>query len=101
MDLVFSILTMVRGHEESVTKSRRMLAAFEQKRRDAVNGTERNPFTRMLPAWLRWNETTRQYEVIEDRAKIVRESSLRRTLAGANTVSPAPSTNNRSRPELS
>ena len=27
----------------------------------------------MLPAWLRWNETTRQYEVIEDRANIVRE----------------------------
>ena len=73
MDLVFSILTMVRGHEESVTKSRRMLAVFEQKRRDAANKTERNPFTRMLPAWLRWNETTRQYEVIEDRANIVRE----------------------------
>jgi DNA invertase Pin-like site-specific DNA recombinase len=73
MDLVFSILTMVRGHEESVTKSRRMLAAFEQKRRDAVNGTERNPFTRMLHAWLRWNETTRQHEAIEDRAEIVRD----------------------------
>jgi DNA invertase Pin-like site-specific DNA recombinase len=73
MDLVFSILTMVRGHEESVTKSRRMLAVFEQKRRNAANKTERNPFTRMLPAWLRWNETTRQYEVIEDRANIVRD----------------------------
>jgi DNA invertase Pin-like site-specific DNA recombinase len=73
MDLVFSILTMVRGHEESVTKSRRMLAVFERKRLDAANRTERNPFTRMRPAWLRWNETTRQYEVIEDRANIVRD----------------------------
>ena len=73
MDLVYSILTMVRGHEESVTKSRRMLAVFQRKRRDAANGTERNPFTRMLPAWLRWNETTRQHEVIEDRANIVRD----------------------------
>jgi DNA invertase Pin-like site-specific DNA recombinase len=74
MDLVFSILTMVRGHEESATKSRRMLAAYERKRVDAANGTERsNPFTRMLPAWLRWNETTRQHEVIEDRADILRD----------------------------
>jgi hypothetical protein len=73
MDLVYSILTMVRGHEESVTKSRRMLAVFERKRLDAANGTERNPFTRMLPAWLRWNETTRQHEVIGDRADILRD----------------------------
>jgi DNA invertase Pin-like site-specific DNA recombinase len=62
MDLVFSILTMVRGHEESATKSRRMLAAYERKRLDAANGTERKPFTRMLPAWLRWDETTRKHE---------------------------------------
>jgi Recombinase/Recombinase zinc beta ribbon domain len=50
-----------------------MLAVFERKRLDAANGTERNPFTRMLPAWLRWNETTRQHEVIEDRANILRD----------------------------
>ena len=73
MDLVYSILTMVRGHEESATKSRRMLAAYERKRLDAVNGTERNPFTRMLPAWLQWNDTTRKHEVIEDRANILRD----------------------------
>jgi DNA invertase Pin-like site-specific DNA recombinase len=73
MDLVFSILTMVRGHEESVTKSRRMLAVFERKRLDAANGTGRKPFTRMLPAWLRWNETERRHEVIEERAHIVRD----------------------------
>jgi DNA invertase Pin-like site-specific DNA recombinase len=73
MDLVFSILTMVRGHEESATKSRRMLAAYERKRLDAADGTERNPFTRMLPAWLRWNEATRQREVIEDRGEVLRD----------------------------
>jgi DNA invertase Pin-like site-specific DNA recombinase len=72
MDLVFSILTMVRGHEESATKSRRMLAAYERKRLDAANGAERNPFTRMLPAWLQWNEETRKHTVIEDRANILR-----------------------------
>ena len=27
----------------------------------------------MLPAWLRWNETSRQHEAIEDRAEIVRD----------------------------
>jgi hypothetical protein len=72
MDLVFPFLTMVRGHEESATQLRRMLAAYERKQLDTANGTERNPFTRMLPAWLRWNETTRQRQVIEDRAEILR-----------------------------
>jgi DNA invertase Pin-like site-specific DNA recombinase len=73
MELIIAILTMVRGHEESVTKSRRMLAVFERKRRDAANGSERRPFTKMLPAWLQWNETKQQYDVIEDRANIVRD----------------------------
>jgi DNA invertase Pin-like site-specific DNA recombinase len=72
MDLVFSILTMVRGHEESATKSRRMLAD-ERKRLDAAHGTERNPFTGMLPAWLQWCEETRKHEVIEDRVNILRD----------------------------
>jgi DNA invertase Pin-like site-specific DNA recombinase len=80
-ELIIAILTMVRGHEESVTKSRRMLAVFERKRRDAANRTERGPFTRMLPAWLRWDETTQQYDVIEDRANIVRDI-LAKTDAG-------------------
>jgi DNA invertase Pin-like site-specific DNA recombinase len=73
MELIIAILTMVRGHEESVTKSRRMLAVFERKRLDAANGTERGPFTRMLPAWLRWNEAERRHEAIEERACIVRD----------------------------
>jgi DNA invertase Pin-like site-specific DNA recombinase/F0F1-type ATP synthase epsilon subunit len=73
MDLVYSILTMVRGHEESATKSRRMLAAYERKRLDAANGTERNPFTRMLPAWLRWNKASQQHEADRDRAEILRD----------------------------
>jgi hypothetical protein len=50
-----------------------MLAAYERKRLDAANGTARSPFTRMLPAWLCWNETTGRHEVIEDRAAILRD----------------------------
>ena len=49
-----------------------MLAAYERKRLDASNRTERKPFTRILPAWLRWNETARQHEAIEDRADTLR-----------------------------
>jgi DNA invertase Pin-like site-specific DNA recombinase len=47
-DLIIAILTMMRGREESLTKSRRLSAAYERKRADAASGTERKPFTRMV-----------------------------------------------------
>jgi DNA invertase Pin-like site-specific DNA recombinase len=72
-DLIVAILTMMRGHEESMVKSHRVRKAYERKRADAANGTERVPFTRMLPGWLRWNEKKRCHEVVKERAAILKD----------------------------
>jgi DNA invertase Pin-like site-specific DNA recombinase len=73
MDLMYALMVMSRGHEESATKSRRVAAAFEKKRKDAASkGPQLQPFTRMLPGWLCWNETKHKHELIKDRAAILR-----------------------------
>jgi DNA invertase Pin-like site-specific DNA recombinase len=72
-DLVFSILIMIRGHEESATKSRRMQSVYEKKRAEAAtNGGQGKPFTRMLPGWLRWSPETQRTEVIKERTRVLR-----------------------------
>jgi DNA invertase Pin-like site-specific DNA recombinase len=71
-DLIVSIAVMMRGHEESATKSRRVTDAYDRKRKAAAEHTENGkPFTRMLPAWLTWNEDTQRHEAIPDRAAVV------------------------------
>ncbi len=71
-DLIISIVMMMRGHEESTTKSRRLSDAYERKRKDAASGRATKPFTRMLPAWIRWNDDKRTHELIPERAKVLR-----------------------------
>jgi DNA invertase Pin-like site-specific DNA recombinase len=72
-DLIVSIAVMMRGHEESATKSRRVTDAYDRKRKAAAEHTENGkPFTRMLPAWLTWNEDTQRHEAILERAAVVR-----------------------------
>jgi DNA invertase Pin-like site-specific DNA recombinase len=73
-DLIISITIMMRGNEESVTKGNRIAAKNEKKRTDAAAGalTDR-PFTRMLPAWLRWDNDEKKHSLIPQRAAVVRE----------------------------
>jgi DNA invertase Pin-like site-specific DNA recombinase len=70
-DLILAIVLMMRGHEESATKSRRVTDAFDRKRKAAAQRTESRPFTRMLPAWLEWREDTHSVAPITDRAGAV------------------------------
>ena len=70
-DLIISIVIMMRGNEESTTKSRRVADAYERKRTDAAQRTERRPFTRMLPAWLRWNGEAKLIEAVPERAAVL------------------------------
>jgi DNA invertase Pin-like site-specific DNA recombinase len=73
MELIISLLAMMRGHDESATKSRRVAAAFEKKRKDAAGkGPHLQPFTRNLPGWLCWNEAKHRHEVIKPRAAVLR-----------------------------
>ena len=66
--LLLSLLVMVRAHEESATKSKRVSSAWERKRRQAANAK----LTRTCPAWLRLAEDRLAFEVVEDRANIIR-----------------------------
>jgi DNA invertase Pin-like site-specific DNA recombinase len=50
ISLIMSILTFVRAHEESALKGRRVRAAWENKRKRAVE--EGTPLTKRTPAWL-------------------------------------------------
>jgi DNA invertase Pin-like site-specific DNA recombinase len=72
-DLIISIVSMMRAHEESATKSRRLVAVYEHKREALRQGAQlRKPFTRRLPAWLEWREGE-GYALNEARAKVVAE----------------------------
>jgi DNA invertase Pin-like site-specific DNA recombinase len=71
MSLIMSILIFMRANEESATKSRRVKAAYDNKRKIARSGGTEKPFTRRLPGWIRWNEDTKALELIPQRAKVV------------------------------
>jgi DNA invertase Pin-like site-specific DNA recombinase len=68
-DLMLSLLVMSRAHEESELKSRRLKAAWQNKRDRAA--AEGHKLTAMCPAWLRLRHGS--FEVIENRAQIVRQ----------------------------
>jgi DNA invertase Pin-like site-specific DNA recombinase len=68
MDLMASILVMVRANEESLMKSRRLTAVWEAKRLKVKD----KPLTAKIPAWLKLNRETGKIEIQEDRADVVR-----------------------------
>jgi DNA invertase Pin-like site-specific DNA recombinase len=68
VDLLTSLVIMSRAHEESQTKSRRVGAAWANKRANA----KVRPLTATCPAWLRLSRDRSRYEVIEDRAATVK-----------------------------
>lgn len=68
-DLVMSILSMARAHDESVMKSERVGSAWKNKRGKAAAG---RPMTKRAPAWLTLSEDRERYEIISERAAVVR-----------------------------
>lgn len=70
---VMMTLRFIRAHEESTMKSARVAAAFDRKRKAATGkGPHLQPFTRMLPGWLLWNEDLRKHEVIKARVTVLK-----------------------------
>ena len=67
-DLMMSLLVMSRAHEESLTKSRRVGAAWANKRANAGG----KPLTARCPAWLKLSNDGTRYEIIEKRAAVIR-----------------------------
>lgn len=79
--LLMAVVTMQRAHEESALKAMRIGKSWETKRRRAA--TEKKPMTGMTPGWLRLRDG--RFEVIQERAEIVREI-FRSTIAGNGNV---------------
>ena len=69
LDFVSSIVIMSRAHEESETKSKRIKAAWANKRRMAPS----KKLTSMCPAWLKLSKATNEFQIIEAHADVVRK----------------------------
>lgn len=73
MDLVYSLLVMIRAHEESETKSTRVKAAIVRQCQAWQAGTFRGVIRNGAdPSWLKWNNDEKRWDVDEDRAAVVR-----------------------------
>jgi hypothetical protein len=94
-ELMFSIAIMTRAYDESKTKSVRLRAAWRQKRELA--GTK--PMTKWCPSWLRLSSDRTRYEVIEDRAKVIRHI-FSEAAAGVGSYSIARRLNERREPHF-
>jgi DNA invertase Pin-like site-specific DNA recombinase len=66
--LMMSLVVMMRSHEESLMKSRRLKAVWAQKRKNAAN----EKLTGQCPAWLRLNPDRKSFSLIDERVAIVR-----------------------------
>lgn len=69
-DLLISLSIMFRAHEESLTKSKRLKAAWEAKRKAAEDNGKL--LTRICPAWMVLDEETQKFTLIPERATVVR-----------------------------
>lgn len=73
MDLVYSLLVMIRAHEESDTKSKRVRASIRRLCEGWVAGTYRGLIRNGKdPQWLHW--TGEAWELIPDRVAAVRRA---------------------------
>lgn len=71
MDLVYSLLVMIRAHEESDTKSKRVKAAIRRQCQAWIAGTHRKPIrVGRDPQWVR--EVDGRFELIPERAEAMR-----------------------------
>jgi DNA invertase Pin-like site-specific DNA recombinase len=71
--LVMMIMKFIRANEESATKGVRVAKAHAA-RRQKFAGQEKltKPYTLKLPAWIRWDEASSSYALIEERADLLR-----------------------------
>ncbi len=67
-DLICSLSYMARAHEESQIKGERIAESWEARRKRIKD----QPITTRCPAWLTFNRKTRKFEVVEERAAVVR-----------------------------
>jgi DNA invertase Pin-like site-specific DNA recombinase len=73
MHLMAMLLSFARGNQESAEKGRRVGEAYANKRTVFASDQKlTKPYTHKLPAWIRWNGTNTSYELIHERAALLR-----------------------------
>lgn len=73
MDLVYSLLVMIRAHEESDTKSKRVRAAIHRQCRGWQDGTWRGVIRNGKdPSWTRLEPETKTFQLVPERAEAVK-----------------------------
>jgi DNA invertase Pin-like site-specific DNA recombinase len=76
------VLEQIRANQENVRKSQLIGDAKARKKQQLIeHGVQDKPYTRMTPAWITWSDEATAYELLPDRAAIVREI-FERTDAG-------------------
>lgn len=68
ISFIVAVLGFMRAHEESAVKAGRLREVWEGKRAKAAS----TPLTSVCPAWLRLDKAAGKFEVIRERAEIVR-----------------------------
>lgn len=66
--LMFSLTIMSRAYEESLQKSKRLAAAWNNKRKQV----KEKKLTRMCPAWLYYDDSLQKFKKNNDRCKIIK-----------------------------
>jgi len=66
--LMMSIMVMARAHEESLTKGRRVKAAWAKKREQMAQGVK---MTRTCPSWMELSEDRTKFKLLPAKKKIV------------------------------
>lgn len=82
--LIMSIVFMSRGYEESEIKSKRLKAAWDNKRNEARDGKRK--LTGRCPAWLKLNRDKKSFSKIEPACRAI-EQIFRMKLNGKGTAS--------------
>jgi DNA invertase Pin-like site-specific DNA recombinase len=80
--LLMIVLEQIRANGENVRKSELVSGAKARKKQQLMeHGVQGKPYTRQTPAWITWSDESKAYELLPDRAAIVREI-FERTDAG-------------------
>ena len=70
MDLMRAIIVMSRAHEENKARGKKLAASWAAKKARARETGE--ILSRRGPSWTEFNDTSRRFDLIEDRAAIIR-----------------------------
>ncbi|GAB9171291.1 recombinase family protein [Bradyrhizobium diazoefficiens] len=73
-DIMYIVAEQIRANQESARKSQLIGdAKARKKKRLSEHGLEGKPYTRQTPAWITWSDEDKRYELIPERAALVKE----------------------------